>query len=359
VGALRVKEREEVPRMSIVGALDIHRGQITFECLDTSTDELRRGRILEADRPRFREWLVSEFGGRQDVAMALEGCTGWRYVVEELRAAGIEAHLADPAEVQARRGRKRRAKTDRSDARLQRELLMRGELPESWIPPAHVLEMRALVRTYKDLLDTRTAWQQRMQAVLFHHGVPEVKRLAAPDVRSWLTGEDVALSPAGRRQITVGYAVMDALNAELLPLRAELAAFGRRQRGCRALLKAHYGVGALIATCVWAELGDCRRFSNSGQVVRHTGLDITVYSSDDKRSPGRLARQGPAVLRWALFEAGKCAARPTSPDYAYYQAVKARHDGTRAALSVARCLARRCYHTLRQLGDEALAAPSA
>jgi transposase len=61
-------------------------------------------------------------------------------VVEEITAAGFEAHVAEPAE--AARGRKRHAKTDRSDARLLRELLQRGDLPESWIPPSIVLEWR-------------------------------------------------------------------------------------------------------------------------------------------------------------------------------------------------------------------------
>ena len=55
--------------------------------------------------------------------MAVEGCTGWRYVVEAIAAAGFEAHLAEPADTQAARGRKRHAKTDRSDARLLRELV--------------------------------------------------------------------------------------------------------------------------------------------------------------------------------------------------------------------------------------------
>jgi transposase len=54
------------------------------------------------------------------VAIAVEGCTGWRYVVEEITAAGFEAHVAEPAETQAARGRKKRAKTDRTDARLLR-----------------------------------------------------------------------------------------------------------------------------------------------------------------------------------------------------------------------------------------------
>jgi transposase len=63
--------------------------------------------------------------------LAVEGCTGWRYVVEEIEAAGFEAHLAEPADTQAARGRKHRAKTDRSDARLLRDLLVAGELPPS------------------------------------------------------------------------------------------------------------------------------------------------------------------------------------------------------------------------------------
>ena len=106
---------------------------------------------------------------------------------------------------------------------------------------------------------------------------------------------------------------------------------------------------------LWAELGDTRRFSSSRKAVRHTGLDITVYSSDGKRPPGKLSRQGSPLLRWALFEAAKCAARPGAPDYAYYRQAADRLGGNRAALSVARKIARRAHHTLRTLGDEAFA----
>ena len=59
--------------------------------------------------------------------------------------AGCRAHLAEPADTRALRGPKRRAKTDRADARHLRDLL-RGTLPESWIPLAHVADVRAQVR---------------------------------------------------------------------------------------------------------------------------------------------------------------------------------------------------------------------
>ena len=81
----------------------------------------------------------------------------------------------------------------------------------------------------------------------------------------------------------------------------------------------------------------------------HTGLDVTVDASDRRRVGGFIARQGPQTLRWALYEAAKNSSHLRSPDHDYYAAVKARHDGKIAAISVARKLARRCYHVLRQV----------
>jgi transposase len=80
-----------------------------------------------------------------------------------------------------------------------------------------------------------------------------------------------------------------------------------------------------------------------------------VHASDQRRVAlaGHLSRQRSPALRWALFEAAKCARRPNSPDHAYQQAAK-RLDGNRACLSVARTLLKRSHHTLRELGGEAL-----
>jgi transposase len=71
------------------------------------------------------------------------------------------------------RSKKKRAKTDRLDARHLRELLHQGRLPESWIPPSHIQNLRTLVRMRKTLVDERTAFLQRIHAQLFHHGYPQ------------------------------------------------------------------------------------------------------------------------------------------------------------------------------------------
>jgi transposase len=104
------------------------------------------------------------------------------------------------------------------------------------------------------------------------------------------------------------------LEAELAPLRAQIAAFAARRPGCRALQRTLFGVGPLVAAVVWAFLGDARRFSSSAQAVRHCGLDVTVYSSDGKRTPGHLSHQGPPILPWART-AGRGRRGPDSREF--------------------------------------------
>jgi transposase len=245
-------------------------------------------------------------------------------------------------------------KTDRSDAQLLRDLLLEGRIPESWIPPQPVLEARALVRLYKDLLDERTGWLQRVHASMFQMGVPDldVSTMSAAG-RDRITAAE--LSVATRTAVDVAMRQVDRLTAEMTMVREQIHAIGRRQPACRALQAAHYGIGPLTSVVIWAEMGDTRRFRSCDDAVRHAGLDVTVYSSDGRRSAGHLARQGPPMLRWALYEAAVYAGRPSSPDHAYFQQVKARLDGQLALLSMARKLARRCHHTLRNLDDQVLA----
>src|SRR5438067_10542122 len=160
---VRPPELEEVP-MPIVGGLDIHRKQITFDYLDTVTGQVQRGQISPADRGHLRAWLA-RFAGHGDAAFAVEGCTGWRYVAEELAAAGVAVHLAEPADTAFARGRKRHAKTDKTDCRHLRTLLAEGRLPECWLPPGRILECRALLETYHDLRAGHTAGAQLRGAV--------------------------------------------------------------------------------------------------------------------------------------------------------------------------------------------------
>src|SRR5712691_9716522 len=338
--------------MAIVAGFDVHRRQITFDALDTESGEVSRGRI-DSTPAAVRDW-VARFPDRQ-VEVAVEACTGWLFVCAALAEAGASPHLAEPAETSARRGKKRRAKTDRADARNLRELLCQGRLPEAWLPPPHVCEWRTRTRLRKTLVDQQTEWLQRIRATLFQHGVPAAEvpeRLLSRPGRAFLGR--LALPEAARQRIEVALALIDALETQLAPIDRELRQFALRQPGCRALM-GQFGIGQLTAPTILCELGDVSRLSSSRKAVRACGLDVGVHRSDRRSRVGRLTKQGSPHARWALYEAAQSACRQTSPDHADYVALEARGlSHTRTSLTIARKLARRSYHTLRQLGPAAL-----
>ena len=148
----------------------------------------------------------------------------------------------------------------------------------------------------------------------------------------------------------------EALEARMHVVRHQLLDAARHLTGAKVLAARLYGVGPVTALAMTCWLAGEGRFSSSRKAVRFAGLDITVRSSDRKGPPGRLSRQGPPALRWALYEAGKTHARASAPDHDYSAAVKDRKGGKRAALSEARKILRQACHILAELGDDALTA---
>ena len=176
---------------------------------------------------------------------------------------------------------------------------------------------------------------QRIHAVFFHQGAP---RLSEDALR---TGQGLAalraaaaahLSPAGQLQVATALDMIAAVEARMHVQRKQLLEAARHLTGARVLAARLYGVGPVTALALTCWLAGKDRFSSSRKAVRFTGLDITVHSSDRKGPPGRLSRQGPPVLRWAVYEAAKTHARTPLPDHAYYASVKDRKNSKRAAL---------------------------
>ena len=210
---------------------------------------------------------------------------------------------------------------------------------------------------YHDLRRAHTAWVQRIHAVFFHQGAPPLSEGALrtePGLETLRAAAAVHLTGAGQQQVATALDMLAATEAQLGPLRHQLADAARHLTGARVLAERLYGVGPLTGLALTCWLGGAGRFSSSRKAVRFTGLDITVHSSDRKGPPGRLSRQGPPVLRWAVYQAGKTHARSTAPDHGYYTAVADRKNSKRAALPQARKIVRQACHILTELGDDAL-----
>jgi hypothetical protein len=104
-------------------------------------------------------------------------------------------------------------------------------LPESWIPPGHILDLRARVRLRHTLSEQRSEWQQRIQATLYHHGCPQRRSLLIGGGREWLQAQP--LPAAAREQVTVALAMIDGIEAQIAPIDKELRRTRIGRRGAR------------------------------------------------------------------------------------------------------------------------------
>ena len=294
---------------AIVAGFDVHRRQITVDALDTATGEVSRGQI-ESTPAAVEEW-VAGFPGRV-VHVAVEACTGWLFVCRALERSDAVGHLAEPVETSALRGRKRRAKTDRTDAEMAARsfcarvgCLSRGcRLSMSasgarargcgtrWSPSAPVGPSGSAPRSI-----TTGSRAPRMSCVPWP---------AANSSPAWSCPLDA------HERITVALEIIDLLDAQLAELDRDLRALARHQAGCRALMT-QYGMGEISALVTLCELGDVTRLHASRQAVRMAGIDIGVHRSDRHAQLGKLTRQGSAPLRWALFEAAQSASHRAAP----------------------------------------------
>ena len=104
---------------------------------------------------------------------------------------------------------------------------MIGRLPESWIAPAHLLDLRARVRCRHTLVHQRIEWQQRMHVVLYHHGVAHARKLLTLANRERVAA--LKLPAAARQQLTIAIEMIDAIEVQIGPVDLALRAIARTQ----------------------------------------------------------------------------------------------------------------------------------
>jgi len=161
--------------------LDVHRRRTQVAVTDEEGHELFNRNVMND-----REQLGSLLCGREPRSpVVLEAAYGWSWVVELLEEMDLEPHLAHPAACKAIAFA--RLKNDRVDARTLAHLLRADLLPEGWIAPRPVRELRLLLRHRAGLIRLRTTVKSRIRAVLADRGIAAPAALWEGPGRAWLT----------------------------------------------------------------------------------------------------------------------------------------------------------------------------
>jgi transposase len=296
--------------MNSVG-IDLHRRRSHVAVIDEEGTEVISRRITN-DPATFLE-LLAEIDGESEIA--LEATYGWEWLADLLQGAGYELHLAHPLRTKAIASA--RVKTDSVDARTLAQLLRADLLPEAYVAPRELRDLRDLLRHRIALTQMRSALKNRVHAMLARHGVQHGHSdLFGRAGTAFL--DELALRRPPRRRLDSLLALIADFDRELEATTREIDKRARRDARVEVLTRIR-GVGPYTAMLVIAEVGDVSRFASARKLCAWAGLTPTVRSSDGRARLGHITRQGSRPLRWAMVEAaqkaplggGPCA-RPSS-----------------------------------------------
>lgn len=275
--------------------IDLHRRRSVIVRKDAAGEVLEQVRI--DNDPVALACAIEKAG--PDPEVVLEATYGWYWAADVLQACGASVHLAHPLGVKG--WSYRRVKNDALDAEDLCDLLRMGRLPEAWIAPPAVRELRELVRHRAKMVALRSGLKAQVHAVLAKEGI----KVAVSDLFGKAGMALLAQAPLARAYRLRVSSLLDLIN----DYDHEVAIFTRLiaeeldgHGGYRAI-QAIPGVGPTFAAIFVAEIGDVHRFPGPAQVCSWAGLTPKHRESDTTVHRGHITKQGSRLVRWAAVEA--------------------------------------------------------
>jgi transposase len=274
--------------------IDFHRRRSVIVRLDATGNKLSTQRV--ANEPLAIASAVAAAG--RDAEVVIEATYGWYWVVDLLQANGVTVHLANP---QSLNWGQRRVKNDERDAVDLADMLRLGRLPEAWIAPPAIRELRELVRYRAKLVQLRSGLKAQVHAVMAKEGVlPTVADMFGDAGNTQL--DTMTLGDSYFTRVESLRDLIAHHDREVAMLERRIHTELRGHRGYGAV-QAINGVGRTIAAILVAEIGDIGRFRSAEALCSWAGLTPRHRESDVKTVRGAITKQGSALVRWALIEA--------------------------------------------------------
>jgi transposase len=277
--------------------IDLHRSRSVI--VRMTAEGVRLGAVRIVNDPVVLMAEVAKAGPCPEVV--LEATYGWYWAADVLAAAGAHVHLAHPLGIKG--FTTRRVKNDVRDAADLADLLRMGRLPEAWIAPVVVRELRELVRYRCRLVERRSGLKAGVHAVLAKQGL----RLPVTElfgVRGRALLAQAPLDPVFRARVNSLCRLVDAFDFEIDTVTGLILRRAAKDPGW-AVIQQVPGIGPILAAVIVAEIGDIGRFTGPRQLCSWAGLTPKHYESDRTVRRGHITKRGSRLLRWALVEAAQ------------------------------------------------------
>ena len=275
--------------------LDVHKRQNQACVMDESGMIVQERSFLNTkeELDEFLETLPA------DSQIAIEACSVWQPVFEEIEEQGFDVHLAHPSKVKLIA--EARVKTDRIDAKVLADLLRTNMLPEAYIAPEHIRKLRTIVRHRYALVRLRATIKHMVHSILHKVGITiELSNIFGKTGTRFL--KEVPLKPQYRFALNHYLELIEHIN-QCIEETNEYIDIQARTIPEVQILRSIRGIGTYSALLIYAEIGDITRFRTYKQLCSYAGVTASVYQSGDSVRYGHITKQGSTLLRWILVQA--------------------------------------------------------
>lgn len=292
---------------------------------------------------RWLDWAQANL--RSTDAVVIEATTNAWHIYDQLVPLVGRVVVAHPPKVKQIAAA--RVKTDKHDVLILAQLLRADLIPEVWVPPPHVRDLRALISHRQRLLRARTMGRNRLHSLIHRYNLtPPPGDLFAAKQRHWWVSLDLTLTE--RLRVDQDLATLDHLAQHIATVEAELHRLSTTAVWAQQVpyLVQLPGIGLITAMIVLSAIGDVTRFEAAQQLVGYAGLGAGVHSSGKTHRTGRITKEGRRELRWVLVEAAQTASRTHPYWRGEFQRLARRIGEKKAIVALARKLLVVIWHVL-------------
>jgi transposase len=322
-------------------AIDIHKHYLMIGGIDAQQRLVLPPRKVELHR--WLDWAAANLLTTD--AVVLEATTNaWTIYDQVVKLVG-RAVVVHPAKVKLIADA--RVKTDRVDVLTLAKLLRADMLPEVWVPPTHVRDLRALLSHRRRLVVLQTTAKNRLQSVLHRLNLkPPKGELFAQKQRGWW--DELELSTTERLRVDQDLATLAHVKAQIETVDAELRRLSTSEEWADQVpyLVQLPGIGLLTAMTILGAVGDVTRFGSAKQLVGYAGLGAGVHASGKTHRDKGITKQGRRELRFVMVEAARAAVQTHEYWKREYEQLARRIGEPKAVVAIARKLLIVVWHVL-------------
>lgn len=321
--------------------IDIHKKYSTYTVVDEQGKIMEQGKI-DNSLENFQKIVHASPGS--GIKAVIEATSNWYYIHDLLEGLVDQVTVAHPLRTKAIAAAK--IKTDKIDATTLAQLLRADLIPQSYIAPPDIRDLRELLRYRASMVRIRTRIKNKIHAVLIKNGLNSIySDVFGKRGREWLNSVEVR--PVYRLTVDGYLRIIDFLNEQIKPVTREIDTKAKADHRAQ-LLETIPGIGHYSAMLILGEVGDFTRFPSAKHLVSYAGLNPSVHSSGGVTRYGRITKQGSSWLRWIMVEVASIASRHSPRLGRLHARIAYKHGYNTANIAVAREVLTICYHLLRK-----------